>query len=131
MVRQALRAALSDRAADGKVAVVDSWSFETPRTKDAMTALTSLGVTGKVLLVLSRDDEVAYKAFRNLPEVQALLVDELNAYDVLCNEWIVFTKATLPDSEAAKAEAPKPEATKTEATKAEAPKTEATEGDAP
>jgi len=120
MVRQALRAALSDRAAEGKVAVVDSWSFETPRTKDAMTALTSLGVTGKVLLVLGRDDEVAYKAFRNLPEVQALLVDELNAYDVLCNEWIVFTKATLPNSETPK----------TEATKAEVPKPEETEGDA-
>ena len=115
MVRQALRAALSDRAAEGKVAVVDSWSFETPRTKDAMTALNSLGVTGKVLLVLGRDDEVAYKAFRNIPEVQALLVDELNAYDVLCNEWIVFTKATLPSAEAPKSEAPKSEGTEGDA----------------
>ncbi len=122
MVKQALRAALSDRAADGKVAVVDSWSFSTPRTKDAMAALTSLGVSGKVLLVLSRDDEVAYKAFRNLGDVQALLVDELNAYDVLCNEWVVFTRDTLPSADAPKAEAPK--------AGAEATNSEKTEGDA-
>lgn len=129
MVKQALRAALSDRAADGKVAVIDAWSFDTPRTKDAMAALTSLGMSGKVLLVLSREDEVAYKAFRNLPEVQALLVDELNAYDVLCNEWIVFTRATLPTSDS-KADEAKPEAGKANTSKSDTGKAEATEGDA-
>jgi large subunit ribosomal protein L4 len=99
MVKQALRAALSDRAADGKVAVVDAWSFDVPKTRDAKAALSALGISGRVLVVLGREDEVAYKAFRNLPEIQPILVSELNAYDVLVNEWVVFTRATLPGSE--------------------------------
>ena len=105
MIRQALRAALSDRAAEGKIAVVDSWAFDKPRTKDGAAALSALGVTGKVLIVLEYEDEVAYKSFRNLPEAQPILVDELNAYDVLANEWILFTKATLPGSEQEAADA--------------------------
>jgi large subunit ribosomal protein L4 len=51
-------------------------------------------------VVLSRDDEMAYRSFRNLPDVQILLAGELNAYDILCNDWIVFTKATLPGANA-------------------------------
>ena len=101
MVRQALRAALSDRAAEGRVAVVEDWSFDPPRTKDAAAALNALGVDGRVLVVLGNEDEKAYRSFRNLPQVQAILAAELNAYDVLCNEWIVFTKATLPGNEEA------------------------------
>lgn len=100
MVRQALRAALSDRANEGRVAVVESWSFDPPKTKDAAAALTALGVTGRTLVVLGNGDEAAYKSFRNLPEVQPILAAELNAYDVLANEWIVFTRETLPGSEA-------------------------------
>ena len=96
MVQLALRGALSDRAADGKVAVVDAWEFPAPKTKDARAALESLGLTGKILLVLSRDDEVAFKSFRNLGDVQIILAEELNPYDILCNDWVVFTRATLP-----------------------------------
>jgi large subunit ribosomal protein L4 len=96
MVQLALRSALSDRAAEGKVAVIDRWSFDGPKTKDAVAALKALGLDGKVLVVLDRDDEWAYKSFRNLPDVQLLLVGELNAYDVLCNDWVVFTEQTLP-----------------------------------
>ena len=47
-------------------------------------------------MVLSDDDVNAALSFRNLPEVQLLLVGELNAYDVLCNDWIVFTKRRCP-----------------------------------
>lgn len=96
MVRLALRCALSDRAAQGRVALVDRWPWETPSTKDARSALASLGLDGKILVVLTRGDEVAYRSFRNLPEVQVILDGELNAYDVLCNDWIVFSAATLP-----------------------------------
>ena len=96
MVQLALRGALSDRAADNKVVVVDSWDFSGPKTKDATAALDALGLDGRVLLVLGRDDETVFKSFRNLPEVQIILADELNAYDVLCNDWLVFTRATLP-----------------------------------
>lgn len=97
MVRLALYSALSDRFAEGKVAVIDAWDFETPKTREAKAALSALELTDqKVLLVLSRDDENAYKSFRNLPEVQIMLVGELNAYDILANDWIVFTRDTLP-----------------------------------
>jgi large subunit ribosomal protein L4 len=96
MIQLALRSALSDRASEGKVVVVDSWPWEEPSTKGAQAALTALGLDGKVLIVLDRSAEEAYKSFRNLPAVQLLLVGELNAYDILCNDWIVFTRATLP-----------------------------------
>ena len=104
MIQLALRSALSDRAAEGKVAIVDSWSFAAPKTKDALAALSALGLDGKVLLVVGREDEVAYKSFRNLPDVQVLMVNELNAYDILCNDWIVFTEQTLPKQAAASTE---------------------------
>jgi large subunit ribosomal protein L4 len=96
MVKAALRSALSDRAAEGKIVVVDSWGFEAPKTKDAKAALDALGITGTALVVVGRDDAAAALSFRNLPKVQLIGPGELNAYDVLCNEWIVFTKDLLP-----------------------------------
>jgi large subunit ribosomal protein L4 len=101
MVRLALRSALSDRAADGKVVVVDGWGFEAPSTKGAVAALAALGVEGRVLVVLSREDIDAWKSFRNLPEVHVLEVGELNTYDVLVNDYVVFTRDTLPSTAAA------------------------------
>jgi hypothetical protein len=92
----ALRSALSDRAALGNVALIDQWSFEAPSTKAAVAALKALGLEGRVLVVLSEDDFVADRSFGNLPEVQTLLVNELNAYDILVNDWVVFTDETLP-----------------------------------
>ena len=107
MIQLALRSALSDRASEGRVAVVASWPWEVPSTRDAKAALEALGLDGRVLVVLSRQDGNAYKSFRNLPRVQALLVGELNAYDVLCNDWIVFTSETLPGG-GVTGEAPEP-----------------------
>ena len=98
MVRLALRSALSDRAAAGRVVVVEAWPFTTPRTRDARKALAALGLDGRVLLVVGTDDEVAYKSFRNLPQVRLVIPGELNAYDVLCSDWVVFTRSTLPTS---------------------------------
>ena len=96
MVQLALRSALSDRAAEGKVAVVSRWDFAAPKTREARLALSALGVDGRVLVVLGPEEAVAAKSFRNLPEVHVLSVGELNAYDVLCSDWVVFTEATLP-----------------------------------
>lgn len=102
MVRLALVSALSDRAESERVVVVDGWGWETPRTKDAIAALEALGLRAsgereaRLLLVLDRADDVAWRSFRNLgSRVQIILPDELNAYDVLVNDWIVFTRATL------------------------------------
>jgi large subunit ribosomal protein L4 len=96
MVQLALRCALSDRAAEGRVVVVPEWPMATPRTKDAVTALATLGLEGKVLVVLGQDDGVAARSFANLPQVQLVLEGELNTYDVLRNDWVVFTDETLP-----------------------------------
>jgi len=109
MIRLALHSALSDRHAEGKVLVVESWGFDGPKTRDAKAALAALGIAGtKALVVVDRDDESAILSFRNLPEVQLIETAELNAYDVLCNEWIVFTEATLPGAVAAPAAAEAP-----------------------
>ena len=96
MVRLALRSALSDRAANDRVVLVDRWSFEVPKTKDAVSALGALGVSGRVLVVVTRDEVIAERSFDNLPDIQTVLVEELAAHDVLRNEWIVFSDATLP-----------------------------------
>jgi large subunit ribosomal protein L4 len=96
MVQLALRSALSDRAAEGRVAVIEAWEFDEPKTRLAREALDGLGWEGKVLVVVGPDEEAAIKSFRNLVDVQLLLVGELNPYDVLCNDWVVFSRATLP-----------------------------------
>jgi large subunit ribosomal protein L4 len=96
MIALALRSALSDRALDNKVVVVDKWSFDAPSTKLASALLDQLGVDGKVMVVIDRTDEIAIKSFRNLTNVQVVTTNELNAYDVLCNDWLVFTQSSLP-----------------------------------
>jgi large subunit ribosomal protein L4 len=97
MIRLALNSALSDRAALERVAIVDSFAkWETPRTKDAITALEALGLDGKILVVLARDDATALRSFRNLMNVKTIDAGEVNAYDVLDCDWILFTDETLP-----------------------------------
>ncbi len=110
MTRLALFSALSDRAAEGRVCLVDRWSFEAPKTKDALVALRALGLEGNVLVVLGSDDAVAERSFANLPEVDLVEADQLTAYDVLVNDWVVFTDATLPGGgvEEAAGDAPEP-----------------------
>ena len=102
MVRLALASALSDRNLEGRVIVLDSWGFDAPSTKAAIKTLAAVGASGKVLVVVTPAEENAIKSFRNLPEVQILLVGELNAYDILCNDWIVFSKDSLPGNKEAK-----------------------------
>jgi len=111
MVRLALASALSDRAADGRVVLVDRWPWERPKTKEALAALDALDLGGRVLAVLSRDDLVADRAFSNLKEVDTVLACELSAYDVLRSDWVVFTDATLPGGEGAEAGAAEPTGT--------------------
>jgi large subunit ribosomal protein L4 len=98
MIQLALRSALSDRASQGRVALVDAWTFEVPSTKAAIASLHALGLTGRVLVVLGDEDGYADRSFGNLPEVQTMVAGELNAYDILVNDWVVFTDETLPGS---------------------------------
>jgi len=96
MVRLALASALSDRAEDGRVVLVDRWPWEGPRTKDAVAALEALDLGGRVLAVLGDTDGVADRSFANLPDVDTVRAGELTAYAVLRADWVVFTDATLP-----------------------------------
>jgi large subunit ribosomal protein L4 len=99
MIRLALRSALSDRATEGRVKVVESWGWDAPSTKSAKAALADLGIEGKALIVLTREDEAVWLSFRNLPEVHIIDIAELNTYDVLASDWVVFTTANLPGGE--------------------------------
>ena len=120
MIRLALRGALSDRAAEGKLIVVDDWGVTEPKTKSGVQLLVSLGLRNvrkpepaadaekpkrsyggfernpRVLIVLFREEQAVWKSLRNLGErVQILLPEELNTYDVLLNDYLVFSKASL------------------------------------
>jgi large subunit ribosomal protein L4 len=102
MVRLALQSALSDRACEGRVKVVDDWGIDEPKTKRGVEVLQGLGLREagarppRVLLVLDRTEHPVWKSFRNLGDrVQIVLPEELNAYDVLLSDWVVFSKPTL------------------------------------
>jgi hypothetical protein len=90
-----LRSALSVRAKDGKVFIVDALVSERPKTKDAIGALKAWGVEGKVLLVLTLADRMTAYAFRNLPEVHVIAEDQLNVYDVMNADAVVFVRAAV------------------------------------
>ena len=100
MIQLALNSALSDRAQSERLVVVDAWKFATPKTKDAVQVIEALDLMGKVLIVVDEQDQTAARSFRNLPNVQLVQCAELNAYDILCRDWLVFSQATLPGSEA-------------------------------
>ena len=96
MKRLALRSALSDRASSNSVYVVDAWEFDTPSTKAAKTALEAIGTEGKVLIITDLQDVNTEKSFRNLSNVNVLSSDQLNVFDILVSDSIVFTKNNLP-----------------------------------
>jgi large subunit ribosomal protein L4 len=95
MKQAALRSALSVRAKDNKVLVVDGLSFDKPKTKEAVAALKAWGVDGKVLLVLTIEDRNVAYAFRNLPKVHILEQQQLNVYDIINADTIVFARGAV------------------------------------
>jgi large subunit ribosomal protein L4 len=121
MKAAALRSALSVRANDGKVFVVDGLSSETPKTKEAIAALKAWGIDGKVLLVLTLSDRLTAYAFRNLPQVHVIAEHQLNVYDVINADNIVFVRAAVEalQSRGKKSEEPRSEEPRSEADPAE------------
>jgi len=96
MKAAALRGALSDRARNDRVHVVESLvTGSAPSTKDAAALLAGLTERPNLLVVLDRSDLVSLKSVRNLDGVHVLAADQLNTYDVLCSDDVVFTKAAL------------------------------------
>ncbi|MGH8795363.1 MAG: 50S ribosomal protein L4 [Stackebrandtia sp.] len=93
MKAAALRSALSDRAANERVFVKTGFvADETPKHKDAVAALRKTVEAKRVLVVLERGDDVNWRSLRNDPDVHLLHPDQLNTYDVLVNDALVFTK---------------------------------------
>src|ERR1700758_3501358 len=98
MKAAALRGALSDRAASERVYVVTSFvEGDTPKTKEALAALAKVtdGATRNVLVVTTHDDELTWKSLRNVSFVHLLAEDQLNTYDVLVSDYVVFTEPAL------------------------------------
>lgn len=96
MKAAALRGALSDRARNGKVHVVSALvEGDTPSTKNALAALSNITDSTNVLIVVDRTDFTAWKSLRNVPSVHLIAVDQLNTYDVLVSDDVIFTKAAL------------------------------------
>ena len=96
MISAAIKGALSDRARNGRLHVISEFAIGTaPSTKAAAAILSQLTQRRNVLVVLDRSDETSYKSLRNLQSVHVLPVDQLNAYDILLSDDIVFTKAAL------------------------------------
>jgi large subunit ribosomal protein L4 len=92
----ALRSALTDRRAGGNLVVVDGLDFEAPKTASAVELLDTLGLAGrKLLFVVDGLEEAAIKSFRNLPAVHLITFDQLNTYDVLASDVVVFTRDSL------------------------------------
>lgn len=102
MKRLALRSALSDRAANGQIKVVETFDvWDEPKTRNAVSLLDAMGVTGKVLL-LAEDHEVsALKSFRNLDHVIACNLGQANTYDVMWADTVIMSKGTLDLGQAA------------------------------
>jgi large subunit ribosomal protein L4 len=93
MKAAALRGALSDRAAGGRVYVIDGLvTGETPKTRAALDALRNITKARSVLLVVDEGDELTWLSLRNVPEVHLLDAGQLNTYDVLCYDEVIFTR---------------------------------------
>ncbi|GAA4904818.1 hypothetical protein GCM10025789_25040 [Tessaracoccus lubricantis] len=106
MIAAALRGALSDRARDGEVYVISEIAGDKPSTKGALELLNKVaGDIRKALVVLDRFEDNAWLSLRNVPTLHLIAVDQLNTYDVLANDKIVFTSAALAAFVADKAEA--------------------------
>jgi large subunit ribosomal protein L4 len=98
MKAAALHGALSDRAANDRIFVVTNFvEGDAPRTKDALAVLAQVtgGASRNILVVTQSDDELTWKSLRNVPAVHLLAEDQLNTYDVLLSDHVVFTEAAL------------------------------------
>ena len=98
MKAAALRGALSDRARHGRVHVVAGFhAGDSPSTKAGLAALRKFTERSNALVVVARGDELTTKSLRNVPEVHLLHADQLNTYDVLCADDVIFTQAALEE----------------------------------
>jgi len=103
--RLALRSALSQKAKEERLLVVEELAFAEPRTREFAALLDSLGAAGTVLVALDNHDVNAEKSARNLPGVKVILVRNLNVRDLLDHEWLLMTRASVEQLQAGPAAA--------------------------
>jgi large subunit ribosomal protein L4 len=95
MRRQALRSALSVKAAESRVVLLDALELAEPRTKEVLSILQNLGVDSSALILLPQRDEVILRSVRNLPEVRTLVAQYLNVRDLLKYDYVLVPLASL------------------------------------
>ena len=95
MKRLALRSALSARASEGAILVIETLDWDPPKTKQAAAFLNKIGSMKRTLLVVERGDTVAHRAFRNLPDVVLVEPGHVTTYDVLRSDRVVLTIDTV------------------------------------
>jgi len=123
MIQAALLGVLSDRAREGRVFVFDAIvDGDTPSTRQAAVALAPLAEYRNILAVLDRDDFVGWLSLRNLPDVQVIAADQLNTYDIVVADAVVFTSTAIEVFAAAKGSAVAVKADKKPAKKADSAK---------
>ena len=95
MIAAALLGVLSDRARGERLHVIENFGTAGPSTKNAAALLADVATSKNVLIVLERGDDDSFKSVRNLKHVHVLFADQLNAYDAVVSDDIVFTKAAF------------------------------------
>ena len=95
MRRAALRSALSAKAGDGQIVVLDALEMSVPRTKEMLSALANIGLDGRILIVLPGRDDLVEKSARNLPQVKTLRAQYLNIRDLMGTDHVVMPLGSL------------------------------------
>ncbi len=95
MKRLALRSALTERARQERIRVVDALVFDEPSTKEALEVLDALELGGQILLVLAAPERTVERSFRNLPDVRICYTGNLGTHEVLYADWVLFTKDAI------------------------------------
>jgi len=95
VVKLAMRSALSAKLADESLFVVKDFGFEAPSTKDAVAVLATLGITGRVTIVVENDDINSLLSFRNIPKARIIMASESNTYDLVDNTAVLMTEPAL------------------------------------
>ncbi|HEY3374880.1 MAG TPA: 50S ribosomal protein L4 [Candidatus Aquicultor sp.] len=99
MRRLALRSILSSKARDGRLIILDDFGLNEPKTKEAAKILKNINVDKKATVIVGDEQDMAVKSVRNLDRVRVIYSSELNAYDLLNNEYLVMTRAALSSVE--------------------------------
>lgn len=95
MRRLALKSILSSKAKDGRLIILDDFGLTEPKTKEVVKILKNLNVDKKVTVVVGEDQDTAVKSVRNIDSARVIYSSEINAYDLLDNEYLVMTRAAL------------------------------------